>query len=158
MSPQGPMLPGDSGMGGANGTQANAQPQGWNADILKGIASGNGYTSSSPMMTGSAGGYASSYNSQGQHVNPLGQPFNLRDFLPGGKYANGKPRPSLFRGLASQYADINPRSRDIFQEISDRYYSVCLRHMLYNCDGLIKYHNTQHHFTGLGAAAKLGQN
>ncbi len=159
MMPQGPTLPMDGGMGGPdNGAQGATPQQGWNADILRGIASGNGY-SSAPMMTGGGGGgYSSSYNSQGQHLNPFGQPFNLRDFLPGGKLANNKPRLNVFRGLASQYADINPRSRDIFQEISDRYYAVCLRHMLYNCDSLIKYHNQKRHFTGLGAAAKLGQN
>ena len=147
------------GMGSGTGTQAQAPQQGWNTSILKGITSGNGYTGPA-MTTGGAGGYATTYNAQGQHLNPFGQPFNLKDFLPGG-IANKMPRANPLRGLASQakYADINPPSRDIFQEISDRYYDVCLHHMLFEgpCQGLIRYYHKQHHFTSPGAAASIGQ-
>ena len=155
-----PPLGSSGGTGSGNGTQAQAPEQGWNTSILKGITSGNGYTGPA-MTTGGAGGYATTYNAQGQHLNPFGQPFDLKDFLPGGKYANKMPRANPLRGLASQakYADINPPSRDIFQEISDRYYDVCLHHMLFEgpCQGLIRYYHKQRHFTSPGAATDIGE-
>jgi hypothetical protein len=124
--------PGADGSGRAGGTGAAA---GWDANILRGISSGNGYSVSGGGLKSGAGGGFSGYGAA-SGKDALGKPFNLKDFLPGGK--NSALRTTAFRGLASNIADISPAHTDLFQKVSDRFHAVCMRDALYDCATLQK--------------------
>ncbi len=118
--------------GGNSGGPAGKASVGYDTSILRGLASGNGYSGGAHMGSGSSGGYG---NYGGGTNNIFGNPLNLKNYLPGGKdAAPGGP----IRGLASKSADIGPAHEDIFEKISNRFYVVCLRDGLYDCDTLKK--------------------
>jgi len=125
------------GSGADGGAQGGAHGgEGYDTKIDRGLASGNGYVG--PMLrTGSGGGF-SGYGQGGAITDKTkGKPFNLKDFLPGG--AKNKV---AFRGLASSLPDVAPAHADIFQKVSDRFYALCLRDALYDCENLRKQKRT----------------
>ena len=126
---------------------AGGQQKGWNTHIMKGLASGNGYTE--PTTAAGGGGSVASTASSPQHYNNiLSHPFNLANYLPGGKYA--KNTITVKRTPASLTGDINPVGDDIFADIDKGYYEACLKHMLYNCGPTIRAfeYRYKHQFTG----------
>jgi hypothetical protein len=127
-------LGGGGGLPGGQGVAAGpGKGGGYDTGILRGIASGSGY-SGGRMSTGTNGGFAG-YGAQNRADNLLAKKFSLKDFLPGG--TKGEPR-SVFRGLASTVADISPAHDDIFKKVTNRFYQVCLRDALMDCDALKK--------------------
>jgi hypothetical protein len=134
---------GGGGLGGGGGASGGGSDPargggktggGYDTGILRGVASGNGYSVGPRVSTGNNGGF-SGYGASGKAGNVLGSAFNLKDYLPGGKSG---PVKNTFRGLASKLADVGPAHDDIFEKISNRFYQICLRDALYDCENLKK--------------------
>ena len=137
---------GFEGYGSNSVSSASTTPsksKGWNTHIMKGLASGNGYTAPTGAAPGGGGGTLPAYNAKGQHLNLFGQPFNLANYLPGGKDAN--KTLTVRRSPADVTADLNPPSDDIFEDVSKGYYEACLKHMLYNCGPTIRAYEYRYH-------------
>lgn len=118
----------DGGVAGAGGGAG-----GLDTDVLQGVKSGSGYTQ--PFVrssVGGGGGYSSPTGGRGVASN--GKPFNPRDFLPGGKM---DPKRKL-AGLAATTPQIGAVHGDIFKNISNRFFQVCTRDALYDCEAVRK--------------------
>jgi len=121
---------------------------GYDTTILKSVAGKTGLSNSSAtMMSGTAqsgpgGGWTAPALGKMPFAtdNFWGHKFSLKDFLPGGKY--GEPKPEPFRGIASiglpANPDVSPAHDDIFDKITNRFFQVCLRQGLYDCETLKK--------------------
>jgi hypothetical protein len=128
-----------SGGDGSFGGYDNAGPdvgQGYETDVLQGTSRGGGYTTS--MSYGGSGGGFKGYG-QGdglgqQGSQNVGQPFDLKRFLPGAKmngrgpgaHIGGRPHPGPVPGIGGKH-------QDIFKMISNAYKRLCLTGQLYDC-------------------------
>lgn len=117
---------GDFGAGGAGGMLD------FNSKILRGLSGGQGYSNKVGGRTSGGGGF-SGYGG-GRKPAGKGKPFNLREFLPGGK----KAAPRGLAALGSGHPEIGAKSDDIFKRISNRFYAICMQDRLYDCDTLRK--------------------
>lgn len=124
---------GGGGGGGAAPGPGGGGDEGYNTDILNGTTSGNGYSSRGGARSGASGGFSGYGNSGSSNI--LGKPFDLKSFLPGDR---SNVKKTTFRGLASNLIGIGPAHGDIFKKITDRFYQVCLRDALYDCNGVLK--------------------
>jgi hypothetical protein len=128
-------LGGGGDMGGGEGGASGGEGQaGYNTDISRGTASGNGYSVSGMAMKSGGGGGFSGYGAPGSAITDPGKKFSLKDFLPGAS----KNQKVAFRGIATSTPDIAPSHADIFKKVTDRFYQVCLRDGLYDCSTLQK--------------------
>lgn len=118
---------GDFGGGGGAGGMLD-----FNSKILRGLSSGQGFSSSAGRV--SSGGGFKGYGGGRAPASKGGKKFNLKDFLPGGK---GAARRGL-AALGGGHPEIGGKTEDIFKRISNRFYAVCLKDKLYDCDTLKK--------------------
>lgn len=118
--------------GSGDGSGQGGGGSGYDKNVLAGIRSGGGY--SIPATRGNyGGGYTGGYSGSRKPASD-GKPFNPRDFLPGGRL---DPKRKI-AGLASAVPDVAAVHSNIFQNISNRFYQVCLRDGLMDCSTLRK--------------------
>jgi hypothetical protein len=125
---------GGGGMGGAGSADAGGGGGGgYNKDIIAGTRTGGGYS-----IPGGSRGFSGGYSggsSGGRKVASDGKPFNPRDFLPGGRL---DPKRKLAGLSAAAAAGVGAVHGNIFTNISNRFYQVCLRDGLMDCSTLRK--------------------
>lgn len=103
------------------------------SSVSSGVRSGNGYVSSVGRSVASKGGSGGlDLSAFAQLGKEGGKPFNPKDYLPGGRL---DPKRRL-AGLGAANGEIGAVHGDIFKNITNRFYQVCLRDALMDCDSV----------------------
>lgn len=123
---------GGGGLGGFESQAAGGGDAGSGFDpksVGAGFRSGSGYSAPGGRGLASAGGAGGYSAPAGKPGVAAGQPFNPKDYLPGGRL---DPKRKL-AGLAATTPEIGAVHGDIFRSITNRFYQICLRDGLYDC-------------------------
>lgn len=123
---------GGGGLGGFESQAAGGGEAGSGFDprtVGAGFRSGSGYSAPGGRGVASAGGAGGYSAPAGKPGTTAGQPFNPKDYLPGGRL---DPKRKL-AGLAATTPEIGAVHGDIFRSITNRFYQICLRDGLYDC-------------------------
>lgn len=127
------------GSGGGSGARRGVA-SGNRGKILKGYASGGGYSARAgrSRYSGGGGGF-SGYGNGKAAAKRGGKKFNLADYLPGNKLDPRKRKIASVLGLKGAAANqIGRASENIFEKISNRFYSICLGKRLMDCDKVVR--------------------
>lgn len=127
------------GAGGGSGAKRGVA-SGNRGKILKGYASGGGYSARAGGARYSGGGSGFSGYGQGKSIVKRGsKKFNLADYLPGNKLDPRKRKIASVLGLRGAAANqIGRASENIFDKISNRFQSICLQKRLLDCDKVVR--------------------
>ena len=127
-----PARAGCRGAGGGGGDYGYGSDAGgmldFNSKILRGLSGGQGFSSGGGYRLGKGFGGMGG----GDRDPASAKPFNLRDFLPGGKGAAKRGLAALGGG----HPEIGAKTDDIFKRISNRFHAICMQDRLLDCDTL----------------------